>query len=142
MEPVKFYRTGGMSGLVIEEPNNLIINPLTLTIQHQDSAGRTIMMTQNFVGPNKLNFEGWTPSTANQWFEAGKTYRIKAAQISSYISPVDQTVTFMQDPTVAAHTKVISFVYSKPELVLHYTFDDENNLARDSSQKGNHGQIF
>lgn len=53
--------------------------------------------------------------------------------------PQRQSVAFTADATFHE----ITFVYSKPELVLHYTFDEEGGqIVTDKSGHGNHGTII
>lgn len=52
--------------------------------------------------------------------------------------PQRQSVVFTADATFHE----ITFVYSKPELLLHYTFDEEvTQTVTDKSGNGNHGSV-
>lgn len=121
-----------------------MLNPLTLKVSYRNTDGELLLPVQTFIGPGtgQASFSGWTVATADQYFQAGKSYEIRSAKLSGYLPAAAQKVTFPVNPTPETSTLEVVFTYQRPELVLHYTFDDEKNLGRDSSVRGNHGQAF
>ncbi|MDO4713699.1 MAG: hypothetical protein Q4B28_03475 [bacterium] len=94
------------------------------------------------IGTQKL-----TQASNGQAFQIGSSYQITAPQLASPQLQARYTVAEPNQHTVhfsaAAPFQEVTFVYSKPELVLHYTFDEEvNQTVVDHSGKGNHGTIM
>lgn len=58
---------------------------------------------------------------------------MKGAQIAGYLTSAPQKITFPTTITPKNAQKEVTFVYTKKGLVLHYTFDEENILGKDSS---------
>ena len=80
-----------------------------------------------------------TMHTTNPWgstFQLNQTYIIRPAMLNEptlrarFDTPDSQNVTF----TTADRVKEVTFVYKRPRLVLHYTFDEGGNTVADSSQ--------
>ena len=80
-----------------------------------------------------------TMHTTNPWgatFQLNQTYIIRPAMLNEptlkarFDTPDSQNVTF----TTADRVKEVTFVYKRPRLVLHYTFDEGGTTVADSSQ--------
>ncbi len=80
-----------------------------------------------------------TMHTTNPWgstFQLNQTYIIRPAMLNEpslkarFDTPDSQNVTF----TAADRVKEVTFVYKRPRLVLHYTFDEGGTTVADSSQ--------
>ena len=80
-----------------------------------------------------------TMHTTNPWgatFQLNQTYTIRPAMLNEptlkarFDTPDSQNVTF----TTADRVKEVTFVYKRPRLVLHYTFDEGGTTVADSSQ--------
>ena len=127
--------------MTINPKSNIIINPLKLIIHHKDTEGKILKQDDILYGSGKTTLNERTPATANEYFQPGATVKIKPLKIQNYTSPKPQEVSFPKNPSATDNTIELTFIYKKtnPELILHYTFDDEENLGKDSSGKGNHG---
>lgn len=80
-----------------------------------------------------------TMHTTNPWgstFQLNQTYTVNPAKLNEptlkarFDTPDSQNVTF----TTADRVKEVTFVYKRPRLVLHYTFDEGGTTVADSSQ--------
>ena len=80
-----------------------------------------------------------TMHTTNPWgatFQLNQTYTVNPAKLNEpslkarFDTPDSQNVTF----TDADRVKEVTFVYKRPRLVLHYTFDEGGTTVADSSQ--------
>ena len=80
-----------------------------------------------------------TMHTTNPWgstFQLNQTYTVNPAKLNEptlkarFDTPDSQSVTF----TDADRVKEVTFVYKRPRLVLHYTFDEGGTTVADSSQ--------
>lgn len=80
-----------------------------------------------------------TMHTTNPWgatFQLNQTYTVNPAKLNEpslkarFDTPDSQNVTF----TDADRVKEVTFVYKRPRLVLHYTFDEGETTVADSSQ--------
>ena len=80
-----------------------------------------------------------TMHTTNPWgstFQLNQTYTVNPAKLNEptlkarFDTPDSQNVTF----TAADRVKEVTFVYKRPRLVLHYTFDEGGTTVADSSQ--------
>ena len=80
-----------------------------------------------------------TMHTTNPWgstFQLNQTYTVNPAKLNEptlkarFDTPDSQSVTF----TAADRVKEVTFVYKRPRLVLHYTFDEGGTTVADSSQ--------
>ena len=80
-----------------------------------------------------------TIHTTNPWgatFQLNQTYTVNPAKLNEptlkarFDTPDSQNVTF----TDADRVKEVTFVYKRPRLVLHYTFDEGGTTVADSSQ--------
>ena len=80
-----------------------------------------------------------TMHTTNPWgstFQLNQTYIVNPAKLNEpslkarFDTPDSQNVTF----TDADRVKEVTFVYKRPRLVLHYTFDEGGTTVADSSQ--------
>lgn len=80
-----------------------------------------------------------TMHTTNPWgstFQLNQTYTVNPAKLNEptlkarFDTPDSQNVTF----TTADRVKEVTFVYKRPRLVLHYTFDEAGTTVADSSQ--------
>ena len=80
-----------------------------------------------------------TMHTTNPWgstFQLNQTYIIRPAMLNEptlrarFDTPDSQNVTFTDTDRV----KEVTFVYKRPRLVLHYTFDEGGTTVADSSQ--------
>lgn len=80
-----------------------------------------------------------TMHTTNPWgatFQLNQTYTVNPAKLNEptlkarFDTPDSQNVTF----TTADRVKDVTFVYKRPRLVLHYTFDEGGTTVADSSQ--------
>ena len=80
-----------------------------------------------------------TMHTTNPWgatFQLNQTYTVNPAKLNEpslkarFDAPDSQNVTF----TATDRVKEVTFVYKRPMLVLHYTFDEGGNTVADSSQ--------
>lgn len=80
-----------------------------------------------------------TMHTTNPWgstFQLNQTYTVNPAKLNEpslkarFDTPDSQNVTFTDTDRV----KEVTFVYKRPRLVLHYTFDEGGNTVADSSQ--------
>ena len=80
-----------------------------------------------------------TMHTTNPWgstFQLNQTYTVNPAKLNEptlkarFDTPDSQNVTFSD----ADRVKEVTFVYKRPRLVLHYTFDEGGTTVADSSQ--------
>lgn len=80
-----------------------------------------------------------TMHTTNPWgatFQLNQTYTVNPAKLNEptlkarFDTPDSQNVTFTDTDRV----KEVTFVYKRPRLVLHYTFDEGGTTVADSSQ--------
>ena len=80
-----------------------------------------------------------TMHTTNPWgatFQLNQTYTVNPAKLNEptlkarFDTPDSQNVTF----TATDRVKEVTFVYKRPRLVLHYTFDEGGTTVADSSQ--------
>ena len=80
-----------------------------------------------------------TMHSTNPWgatFQLNQTYTVNPAKLNEptlkarFDTPDSQNVTF----TDADRVKEVTFVYKRPRLVLHYTFDEGGTTVADSSQ--------
>ena len=80
-----------------------------------------------------------TMHTTNPWgstFQLNQTYTVNPAKLNEpslkarFDTPDSQNVIF----TAADRVKEVTFVYKRPRLVLHYTFDEGGTTVADSSQ--------
>ena len=80
-----------------------------------------------------------TMHTTNPWgstFQLNQTYTVNPAKLNEptlkarFDTPDSENVTF----TTADRVKEVTFVYKRPRLVLHYTFDEGGTTVADSSQ--------
>lgn len=80
-----------------------------------------------------------TMHTTNPWgatFQLNQTYTVNPAKLNEptlkarFDTPDSQNVTFTDTDSV----KEVTFVYKRPRLVLHYTFDEGGTTVADSSQ--------
>ncbi len=115
------WKTNGVSGLILSaEDTHIQVNPLLLKIKFEDDGHSVITGEKTFMGQNKTNFDGRSVATANQWFEAGKTYTITPTPIAGYDAPAAQQVTFMTSPNRDNYMKEIVFVYTKSDIADHF----------------------
>lgn len=115
------WKTQGVEQLQLHSSNTHIkVNPLELVIHSLDEHNQIITGEQTWMGLNKKSFDAWTLATAQEWFEAGKSYTITPPSLTGYESPTPQQITFMMSPSHENHRMELTFIYPEADIADHF----------------------